>query len=608
MCGIAGLVHKTGKHVTQGELDSLTDLVAHRGPDGRGTYRDENVGLGHRRLAILDLSEFGLQPMRTANDDLVLTYNGEIYNYIELRADLTELGHHFKTGTDSEVILAAYREWGDECVRRFNGMWAFAILDRLRHRIFISRDRFGVKPIYYCNQNSIFAFGSEIRQLLPYLSQRRTDLDRVRSFLITGGLDLDNKTFFEGIEKLPAGSSAVYDLSKATLQLKPHYRVEIDARYAKLNEAEALEVFRDLLADAVRLRMRSDVVVGTCLSGGLDSSAIATLASALNGGCPGGFTAITAISEDPATDETPFAEQVVRNSDLNWKRIKPDYRAFADSLEDIVRVQQEPFGSPSLTMQYFVMKAARENGIKVLLDGQAGDETLMGYEKYYYAYLAQSWRDSGWAGVFAGVQSIRRANAKLGYAGILKYVLGARHASLRYNVSRRQQPFVNSSARPPAHLTQFADAISDPFKLQELEIRSTNLPILLRYEDLNSMAHGVEARLPFLDYRLVELSLSMPVRFKMRDGWTKWILRQAMSGKMPDAVTWRRNKYSFDAPDRIWLSEHLKEMKAAVQKSPVLAAITNRDNPSDEFERLGLRSQWRLYNVALWERAFGISS
>lgn len=608
MCAIAGIVHKSDAPVSAVELDRAVDLAAHRGPDGRGTFRSRNLGLGHRRLAIVDLSDDGLQPMHYAEGLLTLTFNGEIYNYLELRKELSARGVSFRTQTDSEVILAAYSEWGADCVSRFNGMWAFAIYDAARNQIFLSRDRFGVKPLFFIDEPGTFAFASEIGQLLPLLGPRPTDLDRVRCFLLTGGLDLDNHTFFGGISKLPAGSSAIYDLVSHRLSIQSYYSLRARPDFQSLDDHDALKLFACTLEDSVKLRLRSDVLVGTCLSGGLDSSSIATLASNLVGSKgPTSFNAITAISEDKTTDETPFARSVVEHSHLDWVRVKPSYQDFTDSLPSIVVAQQEPFGGPSLTMQYFVMKAARENGIKVLLDGQGGDETLLGYEKYYYTYLRQLLRDAGWSGVFAGIASLRVANGRLGISGLAKYVLGARFSTLRAFGHWREQPYLSGITRSPAHITDFARRANEPFRLQTLEIESTNLPVLLRYEDRNSMHHGVEARLPFLDYRLVELSLSLPVRQKIRNGWTKWILRRAMDGRMPAEVVWRRNKYSFNAPDNIWLRKHSGEMKDQISNSSLIEAVTRRDALIEGFDRLPLSSQWRLYSIALWQQAFGIS-
>lgn len=607
MCGIAGLVHKSGRPVARAEIERLTDLVAHRGPDRGDTYLNGNVALGHRRLAIIDLSSEGDQPMHLADAGFTIVFNGEIYNYIELRSELQGAGHVFRTGTDTEVILAAYGEWGEQCVEHFNGMWGFAIHDRRRNILFMSRDRFGVKPFHYLDTDELFAFGSEITQLLSCTSNRSTDLQRVSAFLLTGGLDLDNNTFFRAVRKLPAGSNGVLDLSSGHLRITAHYGLRRTSRYAGIGVGDAVALYGETFRDAVRLRMRADVKVGTCLSGGLDSSSVATVASEFyQEAGVNGFNAITAVSEDSATDETFYAERVVQNSRLAWLKIRPTYRDFTDTLDAIVRSQQEPFGSPSLTMQYFVMKTARENGVKVLLDGQAGDETLLGYDRYYPLYLAHLLRQYGWGAVVAGLRSMRLANAHMSYPRIARYVLGGSIIPFRMMGHRREQPSLRSE-EVPSHLRRFGKAMKDPFQLQQLEIESTNLPVLLRYEDRNSMAHGIEARLPFLDYRLVELSLNLPLELKIRDGWTKWILRKAFEPYMPREITWRRNKFSFNAPDDIWLRLHNEEMKSSVFQSTLIDAVCDGSELRKGFDLLSNTSKWRLYSAALWQEAFGVT-
>ena len=609
MCGIAGLVHKTGRPVTEPEIGRLTDLVAHRGPDGRGVMIEGNIGLGHRRLSIIDLSEDGRQPMNSERAGLSIVYNGEIYNYIELRSELADLGYDFRTCSDTEVILAAYELWGEACVTRFNGMWALAILDRRRNRIFLSRDRFGVKPLHYSDDAHSFVFGSEIGQIVSLMQKRTTDPARVSAFLLTGGLDLDDGTFFEGVSKLPAGCNGIFDLGVCRLTVTRYYDLQQRNDYHGIEASEAASLYRQLFRDSVRLRMRADVRVGTCLSGGLDSSSVATVASEIYGhSAPQAFTAITAVSEDAATDESQYARRIADNSRLSWLTTKPTYAEFADTLPAIVRCQQEPFGGPSLTMQYFVMKTAREHGVKVLLDGQAGDETLFGYDRYYVLYLRHLLRERGWSAVIEGLLAMRKANQNMSVAGIVKYTLGGRLPSIRMLGHYRLQPAVHRSTSIPDHVLRFAEATGDAFRLQQLELSSTNLPVLLRYEDRNSMVHGIEARLPFLDYRLVDLSLNLPLDVKIRQGWTKWVLRKAMSDCMPPEITWRKNKFSFNAPDGIWLKRHKAEMMDAIARSSLVEAVTNARRLRKSMTTLSNGSLWRLYSVALWQREFGISA
>lgn len=607
MCGIGGFVDKSGAPAALTRIDHMTDLVAHRGPDGRGTYLAGSLALGHRRLAILDLSDLGHQPMCREPQGLAITFNGEIYNYLELRAELAQKGHIFHTRTDTEVILAAYAEWGEACVDRFNGMWAFAIHDRSANRLFLSRDRFGIKPLYYCDAPTSFVFGSEIRQLLSTLKAPRADLDALQIFLITGGIDLGDETMFTGIRKLPAGVCATYDLENHRLLLRRYYEPLFREDVSRLSPEAAVDLYGSLLTDAVRLQLRSDVRVGTCLSGGLDSSSIATLASELYRH-PSPFSAITAISEAPETDESRYAEIVAASHNLQWYRVRPSYADFIDSLPGIVKTQEEPFGGPTLSMQHFVMKAARDNGIPVLLDGQGGDETLLGYPKYLAMHLAQRWREDGPSGVWQALVQIQQNNAGIGRLAMAKYFIGGRLASARFGLESYAQPGVRRAARMPRHLRALAQAARDPFSLQRLEISSTNLPVLLRYEDKSAMAHGIEARLPFLDHRVVEAALSLPLSYKLRDGWTKWLLRKLMVGRLPEVIAWRRNKISFDAPDRIWLGHHRPEMQRAVLASDLLRSVSHPRRLKDNIGRISLRNLWRLYSAALWEQGFGISS
>ncbi|MDJ1158993.1 asparagine synthase (glutamine-hydrolyzing) [Chelatococcus sp. SYSU_G07232] len=609
MCGIAGIIRKDGAPVEAGVIAAMTDAVAHRGPDGAGILVEGPIGLGHRRLSIIDLSDGGKQPMSYSDSGLTITYNGEIYNYLELRRELEAEGFRFVSDSDTEVILAAYAAWGRSCVLRFNGMWAFALLDRRRNLLFCSRDRFGVKPFYYADLPGRFVFGSEIRQILPFLGSVRANRRVLEAFIVTDGTDLDEATFFADVTKLPGGHSLVYDLAAHRFTVERYYEIRPREDIARLGQGEAAEAFGALLDDAVRLRLRSDVKVGTCLSGGLDSSSVATLAAEAyraNGG--GRFAAITAVSEQESNSEAEFAEAVVKASDLGWHPVRPTYEDFVATLDAVVRAQEEPYGGPSITMQYFVMKTARENGITVLLDGQGGDETLLGYEKYYAAHIAEVFRKHGLAATLRALRRTGANNAKMSATNTAKYLVGGMVAPARYAFYRWRHSYLAEAPAMPPHLAAFARACHDPFRLQELEIRSTNLPVLLRYEDKNSMAHGIEARLPFLDYRLLETSLSLPGEYKIHDGWTKWILRKHMDGRMPDAIVWRKNKFGFEAPEDVWLKRHHGVMEQAVLASPIIGEIADRGRLAQHYRTLDKRSRWRLYSVALWEKAFGVAA
>lgn len=609
MCGIAGIIRLDGGPVELDAIKRMTDLVAHRGPNGEGHFTEGSVALGHRRLSVLDLSDHGAQPMSDADGRYVIVFNGEIYNYIELRQELRGFGHDFRTETDTEVILAAYRHWGEDCVSRFNGMWAFAIYDRRLKRVFLSRDRFGVKPLYYYQKDGMFAFASEIRQLLPFVSSVEAELDLVRAFLVTNGTDLGESTFFKGIFRLPASHNAILDMEKRKLSPSRYFELRKQADTGALGIEEAIERFHALLESSVSLRLRSDVKVGTCLSGGMDSSSVAAIASRQHRKiAEGRFGAITAVSEQESNNEAGFAKMVADSSDLDWHTVRPTYDDFVSSLPAVVRAQEEPFGGASLTMQYFVMKTARDNGITVLLDGQGGDEILLGYEKYYGAFVASAFKSGGFPALVSALFATAKNNSKMRSLNLVKYILGGLSAPMRNYYYKRQHRHLAGVDFNFQHIRKFASSSSDSFNLQKLEIESTNLPILLRCEDKNSMAHAIEARLPLLDYRLVEFCLSLPDSYKIRDGWSKWIMRKAMSPQLPEAVAWRKNKFGFEAPDDLWLGRHSTEMERTVMTSPMIGELAHKNALLEGWRRLDKHSRWRLYSVALWEQEFKVTA
>jgi asparagine synthase (glutamine-hydrolysing) len=603
VCGIFGLINKTGP-ADADLVRRLTDMVAHRGPDGRGVRVSGNVGLGHRRLAIIDLSEDGAQPMRDTRHPIWITYNGEIYNYLELRAELETMGFVFKTSSDTEVLLAAYVCWGEKCLEHFNGMWSFAIHDERDNTLFCARDRFGVKPFYYIDTSTEFAFGSEIRQLLPFMKRVIAEDDLVNDFLVCGLTDHTDRTFFKDIKKLSPGHLLRANLSTGWIEVEQYYSLAPGAREA--DERTAPDLLRDLLEDATRLRLRSDVRVGTCLSGGLDSSSVATLAAkrhSLNS--TEAFFAITAVSQQASNNEEQYAAEVVKDSGLNWLRTQPTYEDFAATAETLIDVQEEPFAGPSIMMQYEVMKTARSNGVIVLLDGQGGDETLLGYERYYAAWLLDHFRQGGIPGFLSAFLSATAANANVPARRLAMYFFGASFAPLRALAYRWRYSFLKQPYLPES-LRRFARHTRDARAMQVLEITETNLPMLLRFEDKNSMRFGIETRLPFLDYRLVEFALGLSTRVKLNSGWTKWPLRAAMQNVLPANICWRKDKIGFAAPDQLWLSQHTPTMREKVINSPLVARYVDMKMLKKRFERLDLGMRWRLYCVALWGERFQV--
>ena len=608
MCGIAGLISRPGDPLDRTVLERMVGAVAHRGPDGDGVFVDRNVGLGSRRLAILDLSENGAQPMRSAVSDKVIVYNGEIYNYRELRTELIEGGYPFRSRTDTEVILAAYERWGEGCVQRFNGMWAFAIYDPKEEMVFCSRDRFGIKPFYYVDRARFFAFGSEIRQLLPLLETRTASRSALTDSLCFRASERGAETFFAEVYRLEAGHSFRYRVADHRLEMARYYRIQRSDGLDTMSPDEASETFRDLLTDAVRLRLRSDVPVGTCLSGGLDSSSVASLAADLrrqDGSSR--FSAITAVSEDRRTDESGYAKAVVHHANLDWHPIQPDYDLFADTLQEVVRAQEEPFGSPSICMQFLVMRESKRQGLPVLLDGQGGDEILLGYDRYSVPFIKDVYKRDGLRAAVLTMSELAQNNRNLGFARQLK-LLGyfsfprVQWFTYRYRLGKMH------SFPPLAYFQRLRDlTTSDLFEIQRHDIEREVLPSLLRYEDKNAMWHSVETRLPFLDYRLVEFALNLPARMKIMRGWTKHVLRQAMESVLPESVVWRKDKLGFEAPDALWLPRLRATMIGQIEKSSLLSALFGSSSRSLRVAHLSLATLWRLHVVALWELEFGVS-
>lgn len=607
MCGIAGLVGLNGQKIEASLIEAMTRMVAHRGPDGEGFFLEGNVGLGHRRLAIVDLSANGAQPMTAGRGQHTVVFNGEIYNYVELRSELQALGHVFDTRTDTEVLLAAYAEWGSGCVSRFNGMWSFALYDRIRGRLFCSRDRFGEKPFYYMRNHNWFAFGSEIRQLLPFLSKRRVNHHALIKFIMGAGSEEVNNSFFDGVEKLPGGHNLIIDIYSGKQSIERYYELKIDYTLAKVHDGEAVERFSAALSDAIRIRLRSDVTVGTCLSGGLDSSSIATLAAAIySQDAQRPFAAITACSEQSNNDESDYAALIVKHNHMLWHKVRPNYDDFVATLPAVVEAQEEPFPSASIVMQYFVMQTARQYDIPVLLDGQGGDEILLGYDRYFAAHYLNEARNKGWGSALAAISISRTNNASISIRRMLGYLAYFNSPKLRWYNYRHRNSYLRAFPEMFDELRLYADASKDIYALQKLEIERTNLPALLRFEDKNAMRHSIETRLPFLDYRLVELALSLPGSTKISDGWTKHVLRKSMAGKMPDSIVWRRNKMGFEAPERLWFPRHRATILSMVRGSQLLASVCRIEELLRNFDSLDELTKWRLYSVALWEHAFEV--
>ncbi|MBS1783757.1 MAG: asparagine synthase (glutamine-hydrolyzing) [Bacteroidetes bacterium] len=600
MCGIAGIINKKGQSVTHESVKKMTDTLIHRGPDGEGIFTEKNIGLGHRRLSILDISDSGSQPMFHGND-LVIVFNGEIYNYIEIRESLRHLGYSFSTESDTEVLLAAYAHWGEACVHQFNGMWAFAIYDRTQNKIFCSRDRFGIKPFYFFINEDQFIFASEIKAILKLIDTKKANITRLMSFLAYNMSDNTDETFFADIRQLRGGHSLTFDLLQNKMEIHQYYVLKQHQEFSTVSLPDAIELFEKEFARSIDWRLRSDVKVGTCLSGGLDSSYIAAIASKQYTKESGEkFTAITAGSVDAASDETQYARIVAEHCNLDWHLTTPDIHSFEKALLPVIQHHEEPFGSPSIFMQHFVMKLAHESGVKVLLDGQGSDEILLGYPRY----IATQFGGLNWYELPAFITKCKTQYG-ISVSEVIKNHFYFSNATIRSRRIRHRLQGVKEkflTAVDFGTVKQMARAASkDLFALQHMEILQTQIPQLLKWEDKNSMAHSIETRLPFLDYKVVELALSLNNNFKIVDGWSKYLLRKNMEKVLPNEITWRRKKIGFNSPINFWLP----------QRNQILHIINNsallRHLYKDVISQTNDRNfEWRLYNIALWEQCYDI--
>jgi asparagine synthase (glutamine-hydrolysing) len=588
MCGIAGIVSRRPEDLSG--IAAMTAALRHRGPDDEGylladsaarrawAFRGDDtapglslpplpaapppgadVALGHRRLSIIDLSPAGHGPMSSADGQLWITYNGEIFNYVELRTELAALGHVFRTATDTEILLAAYVQWGPECLHRFNGMWAFAIYDVKAATLFCARDRFGVKPFHYTWDGATIAFASEIGALLARPSARReADGPALTAFLLGQAMDEGEQSHVAGVLRLLPGHSLTLDVAARTLATARWYLLPGEG-----SAPARPERLRELLSDSVRLRLRSDVPVGTCLSGGLDSSSVVALtARLLEGTGPSNRLAFSVVYPGTPLDESQYVDAVVSLTGADSRRVIPRAEDLASDLAVLVRRQGEPFSGTGVYSQWRVMRLAAESSVRVLLDGQGADEVLAGYHYHLGPYLAGVAARRGWPAALGQARRAaratgRRASWMMGLAAYHRFPFPrpARNwAAARWGT----HPAVPRAAFDPRLLAAAPSGHRHRRRVglgEELSdnIQHSSLPALLRYEDRNSMAFSVEARTPFLDYRLVEEVRSWQASDLIVDGWTKAPLREAMRGVVPEVVRLRRDKLGFATPERAWL-------------------------------------------------------
>ncbi|HYE86941.1 MAG TPA: asparagine synthase (glutamine-hydrolyzing), partial [Vicinamibacterales bacterium] len=536
-------------------LELMNAQLVHRGPDDGGEWvsADGRAGLANRRLAIIDLSPAGHQPMLSADQRYAIAFNGEIYNYLEVRSELCALGHRFASESDTEVLLTAFRHWGADCLPRLNGMFAFAVWDSVEGRLFAARDRFGEKPFYYTAAPGQFAFASEIKSLLalPWVS-RRADHRAIARYIGLALVDGEPGTFFEGIRQLPPAHYLMLD-GDGRVTLTRYWDVNVDAHECTLPEAERTARFRELFVDAVRLRLRSDVAVGSSLSGGLDSSSIVCAINALRAPDSPPQNTFSARHESAAVDEGRYMERVVAHTGATPHDVWVKAGDLAADIDRFVWHQDEPVAHTSQFAQWKVMELAKTAGVTVLLDGQGADETIGGYPSPTFGYrFAELFRGGEWAGLVEELGAFKRVQGSLGLG--LRF-LGASVLPQRLRAGARARFHATSGLLPGA-----SAGLEEPRPAHRTLRRAlhhimtvSSLPSLLRYGDRNSMAFSREARLPFLDHRLVEFVFSLPSRDLVGGGVTKRVLRAAMRGLVPEVVLDRTDKIGFATPERDWM-------------------------------------------------------
>lgn len=615
------------------------DIVAHRGPDGRGwTVYDSPAGpvaLGHRRLAIIDVSDAGLQPMSDPTGACHLVFNGEIYNYVELREELKAKGEVFVSQSDSEVLLRAYTVWGEACLPKLRGMFAFVIWDERTKRLFAARDRFGIKPLYVAGDalsgGSRIALASEIKQLLGLPSvSTRMNIPRVHDFLANGISDHTAETLFQDVIQLRGGEAITVDASTPRPAARVYRWYPVGAGDLRLSEAEAAQRFRDLLADAVKLHLRSDVPVGSCLSGGLDSSSIVCL---MAGMMPKGerVHTVSACYQEKSVDEKPFMDAVVAHAGTTPHFIFPRAEDVFARASDITWHQDEPFGSTSIFAQWCVFEEARRAGIKVMLDGQGADEQLAGYHFAFPFYLSQLLRQGRVVQIARTMMERQRLHGAPLMRQLKHFVVPLLPASIAAPLRRRHHALTQDNwlgsdllrARgnpdgPMAVATRTLglDAPTDIKSLCLAMTYASNLQMLLHWEDRNSMAHSIEARVPFLDHPLVEFALALGNEHKIVGGDTKRVLRQGMKNVLPESVRERRDKLGFQTPETAWFRGPLRGLihdgvEATLARYPDLLNAGGvralRDGMLDG-RRVVDPSLWRIVNLGMWGERFSAST
>ncbi len=566
MCGFAAILSFDGAPVDQQQLARMTSIIRHRGPDSSGFWHDQHVGFGFRRLSIQDLTTASDQPMTSADGRFTIVFNGEIYNFVEIREQLRERGYEFRSTGDTEVLLNAFAEWGWDCLPKFNGMWAFLIYDKKRGVLCGSRDRFGIKPLFFQRARNALLFGSEIKAIRANNeSNADVDWETAARFMIQRRLDVDQRSFFAGIEKVSPGTA--FEVGRnGDIRSWDYWDIPPQD---KDQSQDPRANYGSLFADSVRLRLRSDVPLGVFLSGGLDSTAIICEMARLRDASPSPQTlrAFSFIHEE--YDESEFINDTVTQVDADLRRMTTDPMILWKDLPKTLWHHDEPVHSMTALIGFELARMTAASGIKVVLNGQGADETTAGYSSYFrnhwHSLLAASRFGEAWReiGDYASVFGASRSALYLGAVGTLARAQLQRSRSYRKLADKKKLRESLSNDWFTDDFCEYLQFEENPLLDLSLDaqlrgsVSRSPLPLYLRIEDRNTMAHGIEARLPFLDYRLVSLLFSTDNRWKMRGSWNKYVLRSAMKGRIPESVRVRPDKMGFPAPTRSWFARPL---------------------------------------------------
>jgi asparagine synthase (glutamine-hydrolysing) len=552
MCGILGVVGKgAGPQCLQTIHRSLAS-IAHRGPDGEDVFAAEGVAFGHRRLSIIDLTEGGRQPMTDAETGVTITFNGEIFNYVELRKELRSKGYVFHSQSDTEVLLRAYLEWGTACLRRLNGMFAFALFDPRENSVLLVRDRFGVKPLYYASKNGRLGFASESDALIGLgVAEARADEEAVANFLMAGRY-AGERAFLSGVKSLPPAHVLVCDVTTGSITVNRWWDYPKVASGVALQRGDTFEAFAELFEDSVRLRLRSDVPLGVTLSGGLDSTAILAASARLNNRAPICFTSTY---DTPGSGEFSWAEKAARAAGAEIVACPAQSDSWLETLDACIGHLGGPVATPAVVPLWRLMQQVRGSGIKVILEGQGADELLAGYVQY--AVAALSFRRAGGPAVGAipamlstfGSSSVAYSMLQSAAPGVIRAL------RTRMGYYAALTPEVRAACRDDLHRPRVdyqGRGLVD-YRLWA-DHSGSQLARLLHYGDGISMAHGVESRMPFMDYRLVEWVFSLQETTRIDPARTKWMIRDYLKSRGQGEIAARKDKKGYPTPFTSWLA------------------------------------------------------